>query len=228
MPTWVLLAALASAADTPSSEDPAVLAAEGVETSAAAPPTQVEAEAATVVDTFERPWEHYRLRSVLHPTLDTEFLTRWEPAFVRRNRFAGVGTAMGLVGTTAAFVGGSLLWTGNPIAATTFVVGFGMAIGGPIVGITQTLSASRILRAGGVRVPRGWARAAIVCLGVSALGLPVLISYPAALVLPVVQAGINRSQFEDAMGRRPGRRVTVNVVPTISREQRGLALSGTW
>lgn len=212
--TWVLWIALASAGDI------AVEPESGSEVIQEAEEELVELP----------PWELYRLRPVLHPTIDVVFLETWEPAFVRRNRLAGVGAGIAAGGLIAAFAGGATVWTGQAGPAALLGAGIVGALAGPTVGIVGNFGAARILRASGVHVSRAWGYTAIICFSASALGLPAIITYPISIAATLVQSQTNQQAFVRVMGHTPGRsrRLTAQVVPRPSKNGAGLALVGTW
>jgi hypothetical protein len=187
------------------------------------PATSDGAAEATAADSA--PWRDYRVRNVLHPELDTDFLMQWEPAFRRRNRLAGAGVGMLVGGTGLAFTGLTVLLTRDPRGAGPMAIGIGLALGGPLVGGLGTSSAAKILRASGIPVHRSWAAASLVVLCTTLVFPPsFVLTLPAAAVLAVVQAEMNGAAFRRVMQRPPAR---VALLP-LSHGRPGLTLAASW
>ncbi|TNE86165.1 MAG: hypothetical protein EP330_23050 [Deltaproteobacteria bacterium] len=172
------------------------------------------------------PWREYRLRNVLYPHLDTEFLDQWEPAFRQRNRMAGASVGL-LIGGVGLGVAGLIADAqGNPGGVPTAAVGGVLAFAAPLVGIHGTLGAARILRASGTDVTRVWAWSALGLLTGSLILYPALVvTVPAATLLTLVQAEVNGSAFRRVMNRPPQ---GLFVVLPGSAGRAGLTLAAAW
>lgn len=210
MGTWLLLSALVMAGETTH------------ETDEADRPT---AASTAAEDADEAPWKRYRIRPVVHPLLDIEFLHDWEPAFRRRNRMASFGAGLLIGGVGLGLAGIVVSNNGGAAGAPAAVLGGALIVAGPIIGVHGNLGAARILRASGISVTRGWAYAAITLHAASIFGVTALFTIPLATAMTLVQAEVNAAAFVRSAGHLPRR---VSIMPTATKDGPGLALAGRW
>ena len=174
----------------------------------------------------QRPWKSHRLLNVTHPTPDPEFLEIWRPRFYAHSRLAEWSPAIGFAGLGVAFVGLNLsFWVPSVGSYSLLIGGIALGVGGPILGLASSMKAAKILRAGGVRVPVGWAVAGYACLGLSLLAYPAIATWPTAMLMPVIQSSVNRAAMRRALASAPLR---VHVLPMVDRDRRGMALVVRW